>query len=243
VAASIAVARACRGDGSAGERYRNKRGTSNNLKQILAGFKPAAEAAKQGNEPAGRALTTGYIMRSLADEHHPLDKIKAPFTHLVAASQMPDGSWIDEGISRPPLEYSEISIGCADTDAVSDRRQQRPASGETSMGARGPWRPRGSWRKSAALRLMGWVWTKASRGDVHSAVREILAQQRPDGVVSSYLNTSQMLTARESPITRYTGYFGDRQQLPERRGFSTQESGQRWVLVCEDAVVSCTTKS
>ena len=64
----------------------------------------------QGVEPAGRALTIGYIMMALADERHPLDEVTAPFTHLVAASQMADGSWIDEGISRPPIEHSEISI-------------------------------------------------------------------------------------------------------------------------------------
>jgi ankyrin repeat protein len=162
----------------------NEELASNNLKQILAVFKPAAEAAMQGNEPAGRALTIGYIMMALADEHHPLDKITAPFTHLVAASQMPDGSWIDEGISRPPMEHSEISITAMAVRTLT----LYPIAGRKEQLAEKLQRAR-AWLQAAqaksaeerSMRLMGLVWTKASRGDVHSAVREILAQQRPDG--------------------------------------------------------------
>ena len=162
----------------------NEELASNNLKQILAVFKPAGEAAMQGNEPAGRALTIGYIMMALADEHHPLDKITAPFTHLVAASQMPDGSWIDEGISRPPMEHSEISITAMAVRTLT----LYPIAGSKDLLAEKLQRAR-AWllaaqTKSAedrSMRLMGLVWTKASRGDVHSAVREILDQQRPGG--------------------------------------------------------------
>jgi ankyrin repeat protein len=162
----------------------NEELASSNLKQILAVFKPAAEAAMQGNEPAGRALTIGYIMMALADEHHPLDKVTAPFTHLVAASQMPDGSWIDEGISRPPMEHSEISITAMAVRTLT----LYPIAGSKEQLAEKLQRAR-AWlvaaqAKSAeerSMRLMGLVWTKASRGEVHSAVREIVAQQRPDG--------------------------------------------------------------
>ena len=162
----------------------NEELASNNLKQILAVFKPAAEAAMQGSEPAGRALTTGYIMMALADEHHPLDKITAPFTHLVAASQMPDGSWIDEGISRPPMEHSEISITAMAVRTLT----LYPIAGIQEQLAERLQRAR-AWllaaqAKSAeerSMRLMGLVWTKASEDEVHSAAGEILAQQRPDG--------------------------------------------------------------
>jgi len=157
---------------------------NNNLKQMLAVFKPAAEAAMQGDEPAGRALTIGYIMMALADEHHPLDKITAPFTHLVAASQMPDGSWIDEGISRPPMEHSEISITAMAVRTltlypIAGRKEQLA---ETLQRARA-WllaaQPQSAEERS--MRLMGLAWSKASAGDVHSAIDEIQARQRPDG--------------------------------------------------------------
>ena len=155
-----------------------------NLKQILAVFAPAAEAAMQGVEPAGRALTIGYIMMALADEHHPLDKITAPFTHLVAVSQMPDGSWIDEGISRPPMEHSEISITAMAVRTLT----LYPIKGDKALLAEKLQRAR-AWLAAAqarsaeerSMRLMGLVWTKASRDAVHSAVREIVAEQQPDG--------------------------------------------------------------
>jgi ankyrin repeat protein len=155
-----------------------------NLKQILAFYKPAAEGAMQGNEPAGRALTIGYVMMALADEHHPLDKITAPFTHLVAASQMPDGSWIDEGISRPPIEHSEISVTAMAVRTLT----LYPIAGSKDMLAEKLRRAR-RWLLAAqaqsaeehAMRLMGLVWTKASRGAVQSAMRDIMAQQSPEG--------------------------------------------------------------
>jgi N-acyl-D-amino-acid deacylase len=123
-------------------------------------------------------------MMALADEHHPLDKITAPFTHLVAASQMPDGSWIDEGISRPPIEHSEISVTAMAVRTLT----LYPIAGSKDMLAEKLRRAR-RWLLAAqaqsaeehAMRLMGLVWTKASRGAVQSAMRDIMAQQSPEG--------------------------------------------------------------
>ena len=162
----------------------NEELASNNLKQMLAVLKPAAEAAMQGAELAGRALTIGYILMALADERHPLDMITAPFTHLVAASQMPDGSWLDEGISRPPMEHSEISITAMAVRTLT----LYPIAGARDQLAEKLQRAR-AWLLMAqpqsgedrAMRLMGLVWTNASRRDVDSAVREILTQQRAGG--------------------------------------------------------------
>jgi N-acyl-D-amino-acid deacylase len=156
----------------------------NNLKQILAFYKPAAEAAMLGNEPAGRALTIGYIMMALADEHQPLNKITAAFTHLVANSQMPDGSWIDEGISRPPIEHSEISITAMAVRTLT----LYPIAGRKEQLAEKIRRAR-AWLLAArahsaedrAMRLLGLVWSAAARSDVQAAVRDIVTQQRPDG--------------------------------------------------------------
>jgi len=45
----------------------------------------------------------------LAAEEDPVDKVTASLVHLALASQMPDGSWLGNGINRPPIEYSTIS--------------------------------------------------------------------------------------------------------------------------------------
>jgi hypothetical protein len=80
-----------------------------NLEQIVTWSRPLAEAALQGDQPAGQVLTLGYVMSALGSEHHPLDKTTAAFTHLIAATQMSDGRWIGLGNSRPPLEDSVVS--------------------------------------------------------------------------------------------------------------------------------------
>jgi hypothetical protein len=105
-------------------------------------------------------------MMALADEHHPLDKVTAPFTHLVAASQMPDGSWIDEGISRPPMEHSEISITAMAVRTltlypIAGRKEQLAATVQRAR----------AWLLAAqaqsaeerSMRLMGMVWTQGGR--------------------------------------------------------------------------------
>src|SRR5215467_1559767 len=80
-----------------------------NLDQIVTAYKPVAEAALQGDMPAGNFVTAGYVMSALAAEHRPLDKITAAFTHLIAGLQMSDGRWIAVQTSRPPIEDSVVS--------------------------------------------------------------------------------------------------------------------------------------
>jgi len=157
---------------------------SKNLQQIVTVYRSAADAAMQGVEPAGRALTIGYIMMALADEHHPLDRITAPFTHLVAASQMPDGSWIDEGISRPPIEHSEISITAMAVRTLT----LYPIAGRKAELAEKLRRAR-TWLLAAqpqsaeerGMRLMGLVWSNAPPPDVRLAVRQVVTMQHADG--------------------------------------------------------------
>ncbi len=155
-----------------------------NLNQILSFLKTAAEAAMQGDQPAGNFITIGYAMSGLAEEPYPLDNITAAFTHLVAGLQMPDGIWIGNGVSRPPLEDSIVSqttlavramtlypiAGQKDDLDEKLRRAQRwlLAAPVTSAEERN-------------MRLMGLVWTKASRQNINEAIRQVLAQQGTDG--------------------------------------------------------------
>src|SRR5215469_5677860 len=80
-----------------------------NLDQIVTAYKPLAEAALQGDMPAGNFVTAGYIMSALAGGHRPLVRITAAFTHLIAGLQMSDGRWLAVQPSRPPIEDSVVS--------------------------------------------------------------------------------------------------------------------------------------
>jgi len=162
----------------------NEELAATNLKQILGFYKTGGEAAMLGTEPAGRALTIGYIMMALADERHPLDMITAPFTHLVASSQQADGSWIDEGISRPPLEHSVISITAmaVRTLTLYSIPGRKAELSEKLQRARA-WllKAQADSAEERSMRLMGLVWSKASHAELQQVVKQVLSGQRPDG--------------------------------------------------------------
>jgi hypothetical protein len=155
-----------------------------NLQQILSFFKTAAEAAMQGDQPAGNFITIGYVMAALAAEPYPLNNITAAFTHLVAGQQMPDGTWLGNGVSRPPMEDSIVSQTAMAVRALT----LYPISGRKNELDENLHRAQ-RWLLTAPvnsaeernMRLMGLVWSRASRQDIDAAVLQVMTQQRPDG--------------------------------------------------------------
>jgi ankyrin repeat protein len=162
----------------------NEQLAAENLSQILSFMKPASEEAMQGEQPAGNFIAVGYAMSGLAAEPYPLDNITAAFTHLVAGLQMPDGSWLGNGVSRPPLEDSIVSQTALAVRALT----LYPIAGQTKE-LDEKLRRAQRWLLTAPatsaeernMRLMGLVWTKASREDINAAMRQVLSQQAPDG--------------------------------------------------------------
>ena len=155
-----------------------------NFAQILSLAKPYAEEAMQGERPQGAALGAGYIMTALAAEQYPLDKTTAAFAHLLAGQQMSDGSWLGNGVSRPPMEDSTISTTVMGVRGLT--LYSIPGGGSQLKEAL---RRAGLWLKAApansaeerSMRLMGLVWTKASSVEVHAATQQVTAHQREDG--------------------------------------------------------------
>ncbi|PWU00289.1 MAG: hypothetical protein C5B51_25515 [Terriglobia bacterium] len=158
----------------------NEERAARNLQDILAFSRQTAEAALQGDEPAGNEVTVGYIMAALAAEGHPLDKITAAYARIAAGLQMPDGRWIGNGVSRPPSEGNIISTTAQAVRAVG--LYPLPGAEETVRRAQ-------RWLLAAethsaeerSQRLMGLVWTKASHAAVDSAVQQVISRQQPDG--------------------------------------------------------------
>jgi ankyrin repeat protein len=155
-----------------------------NRRQILAFYKPFSQEAMQGDQPPDNTLQIGYALMSLAAQHYPSDQITASLTHLIASLQRTDGSWLAEGVSRPPMEDGEISSTAVAVRGLTlyplpGRRKELV---ETLNRAR-------RWLlaipantgEERGMRLMGLAWTKASRKDLDAAVREIRLRQRADG--------------------------------------------------------------
>jgi hypothetical protein len=161
----------------------NEEMAKKNLKQMLAIYKPAGEEAMQDQNPGGGEVGIGYAVMALAAEKYPLDKITAGFTHLVAARQMPDGSW-PETTSRPPLEFSNITRTALAVRAltlypIEGRRKEieaKVARARTWLLAASP-----ASAEEYGMRLMGLAWAKASRQELDTATQAAIGLQRADG--------------------------------------------------------------
>ena len=157
-----------------------------NIQDILAGFRQAAAPAMQAQStiPGGITLTAGYGLMALAAEKHPLDKVTAAMTHWILATQMPDGSWLGNGVNRPPIEYSSLGH----TVIALRGLMLYPAAGRVRQIDQALAKAR-DWLMSAqrasaedrAMRLLGLTWTKASQSAVKVAIHEIVSRQSVTG--------------------------------------------------------------
>jgi ankyrin repeat protein len=162
----------------------NEELAAQNRSQILSSLKIDAEAAMQGDQPAGNFITVGYAMSGLAAEPYPLDNITAAFSHLVAGLQMTDGTWLGNGVSRPPLEDSIVSQTALAVRALTlypIAGQSREIVETLRRAQRWLLTVPATSAEERNMRLMGLVWTKASRVDINAAMRQVLSQQAPDG--------------------------------------------------------------
>jgi ankyrin repeat protein len=158
-----------------------------NAQDILAVFRRAADPVMQSqptNIPGGMALTVGYGLMALAAEGQSANKATAAMTHWMLATQMTDGSWLGNGVNRPPMESSTLSH----TTIAVRGLMLYPTPGDKSRIDQALARAR-NWLLSAdtptaedrAMRLMGLVWTKASRSAITAAIQEIVRRQTPTG--------------------------------------------------------------
>jgi ankyrin repeat protein len=164
-----------------------------NLDDMLTFFKTNAARVMLG-DPAvgGEALTVGYTQMGLAAEGHPSDKITATMTHWLLARQMPDGSWLGNGLNRPPLEYSIIShTAMAAGGLITYPLPGRETQMKESLRRARQWllaaQPAAA--EERGMRLMGLVWTAAPRSRVQAAISDIRAQQDANGGWSQFART------------------------------------------------------
>jgi ankyrin repeat protein len=159
---------------------------ANNVRDILAVFRQGGASAMQAQPtfPGAIALTLGYGMMGLAAERHPLDKATAAMTHWMLATQTPDGSWLGNGVNRPPMEYSTVShTVIAARGLTLYPIPARRAQIDRALAKARDWLLTAAAPSSEerAMRLLGLVWTKAPTMAVKAAVQEIASRQSGDG--------------------------------------------------------------
>jgi hypothetical protein len=158
-----------------------------NVGDILAVFQRAAAPMLQSqptNIPGAIALTAGYGLAALAAERHSADKTTAAISHWILATQMSDGSWLGNGVNRPPIESSTMSHtvfavrGLMLYPPPGDRRRVNQALSRTRdwlVSAEAPT------AEDRAMRLMGLAWTKASPPAMKTGIQEIVRRQSASG--------------------------------------------------------------
>jgi squalene cyclase len=157
-----------------------------NVQDIVATFRQAAGPMMQAQPsiPGGIALTVGYGLMALAAEQHAPDKVTAAMTHWVLATQMPDGSWLGNGINRPPIEASTVSHTAIAVRglALYPIASRKPQIDRALAKAR-EWlvSVEAASAEERAMRLLGLVWTKASESTVKTAMQAIVRLQTPSG--------------------------------------------------------------
>jgi ankyrin repeat protein len=164
------------------------------LEDLEAFFKIAVPRMMQG-DPAvgGEALVTGYALVALAASGHPFDTTTAAMTHWLIARQMPDGRWLGNGLNRPPSEYSLISHTAMAAGGLKAYRVPGLTKDTAeSLRRAGQWlvaaEPKSA--EERGMRLMGLVWTDASKARIRAAVKEISDQQEPSGAWSQFGRTA-----------------------------------------------------
>jgi hypothetical protein len=154
------------------------------LKQVLAVFKPIAEQAMQGEQPSDNTLHLGYVMTALAAQGYRADDMTASLAHLVVSFQRANGSWLTEGVSRPPIEDSDVSSTAMAVRALT----LYPLPGRTNL-VREALRKARDWliavtansAEERNMRLMGLVWTNAPSQIIRSGMNDVVRRQRPNG--------------------------------------------------------------
>jgi N-acyl-D-amino-acid deacylase len=106
---------------------------------------------------------------------------------------MPDGSWLGNGLNRPPSEYSLIShtaMAVGGLKAYSFPSMRKEVS--ASLHKAGQWliAATAASAEERAMRLMGLVWTQAPHSAVESAMRAVREHQDSSGGWSQFDRTA-----------------------------------------------------
>jgi squalene cyclase len=139
----------------------------------------------QGTPMPGNADTASYILFGLAAANYAPDPNTDALARFLYYRQRPDGCW-QEFSYRPPLESGEIEVTATSLLALQKYAPQtQRAQYEESIKRAAGWlktvQPHTYEDRAFQLLGLGWAGVSPRNGIIIQAVRELLAQQRPDG--------------------------------------------------------------
>ena len=143
-------------------------------------------------------------------------------THWVMARQMPDGSWLGNGLNRPPLEYSVIShtaMAAGGLIAYPIPGRQREMADSLSRAKQWLLAADPKSAEERGMRLMGLVWTGAPRPRIAEAIKAIRASTGSGRRVVAVLADGTGCVRDRPVVVRLARRrrAGDRSGVPQRR--------------------------
>lgn len=137
-----------------------------------------------GASIGGFVGTAGYALLGFAEEKRPSNLLTDALVLSLAAQQRPDGSW-NVGDIRPPLfdtsaiHFTALAVRALDVYMPPGRRTEagtRIARGRAFLGSAGA-----RHTQDEAFKLVGLVWSQASKAEISRQRDRLLALQREDG--------------------------------------------------------------
>jgi len=208
------------------------------LDHMRFGLREFQEGALQRIDgPAGPDIPT-FTLLGMADAGHKPDLASDIAVCNVAAQQQANGSWNLRGVSRTPMEESNIARtaravrvlklwGPPGRKAEFDKRIARAQAWLVES------RPRTT--DDLAMRLLGLVWSGASKSEAQTAARALMAQQRPDGgwAPTPHLTSDAFATGESLYALRESGSMAvsdDAYQRGVRYLVNTQADDGSWYV-------------
>jgi ankyrin repeat protein len=157
----------------------------NQVKRLGAYLETWRERALQGVGIPGDCDTVSYILLGLAAENYAPDAATDAMARFLKSQQSPDGGW-RVFAHRPPIESSDIQVTAASLRALQayGPKTQR-AEYETAAKRAADWlmkaQPRTTEDRAFQLLGLGWAGVNAKDAFIRKAVRDLVAEQRPDG--------------------------------------------------------------
>lgn len=141
------------------------------------------ERTLQDSAIPGEVDTVGYLLLGLAAEKYPPDTTTDALARLIKSRQNADGGW-RASANRPPLESSPIQVTATAMRALQVYGMQaRRGEYEAAIERAAKWlkEARPASTEDRAFQLLGLRWAGADGEATKPLVRDLLAEQRPDG--------------------------------------------------------------